>query len=288
MLIGMATMKGVPWELEENFGRMEEMVRQAVGRRAELVMAPESVLDGYVFNEDPTSTKKEMLAIAQTVPDGPYLAQAGALCRELGIYLIFGFLEREGEDLFNACVLLDRDGQVLAHYRKVTTAGEYDITPGSELKPFDTPLGRVGFLLCSDRTADNVRTLAVQGAGVIFIPMDGSGGPDNTAKMRWRAKENGCWIAIANTWSAVLISPSGELSLEKYETECVSVQVLPLPQTNTASFAGRRADLYGPLTKTADEGNLYDAQGKLTQAGLARREESRSKALERGNGRSRE
>ena len=280
MLIGIATMKGVPWQLEENFQRVDAMAREAAGRRAELVMAPESVLDGYVFNADPTSTKEEMLKIAQTVPDGEYLGRAGALCRELGIYLIFGFLERESSDLFNACVLLDKEGKILAHYRKITTAGEYDITPGSELKPFDTPLGRIGFLLCSDRSADNVRTLAVQGAGVIFIPMDGSGGPDNTEKMRWRAKENGCWIAIANTWSAVLISPSGELNLEKYETECVSVQVLSLPWKNQSSFVTRRADLYDPLTVPTETGNLYDADGKLTEAALERRKESRRKALE--------
>jgi predicted amidohydrolase len=281
MLIGMATMKGAPWQLEENFQRMEAMVREAAGRRAELVMAPESVLDGYVFNEDPTSTKEEMLKIAQTVPDGEYLGRAGALCRELEIYLIFGFLERESSDLFNACVLLDKQGKVLAHYRKITTAGEYDITPGSELEPFDTSLGRIGFLLCSDRSADNVRTLAVQGAGVIFIPMDGSGGPDNTEKMRWRAKENGCWIAIANTWSAVLISPSGELNLEKYETECVSVQVLSLPWKNQSSFISRRADLYDPLTVPTETGNLYDADGKLTEAALERRKEARRGALEK-------
>ena len=170
MLIGIATLKSDPWKLEENFHRLEAMVREAAGRRAELVMAPESVLDGYVFNADPTSTKAEMLKIAQTVPDGEYLGRAGALCRELEIYLIFGFLEREGTDLFNACVLLGREGEVLAHHRKITTAGEYDITPGSELKPFDTPLGKVGFLLCSDRSADNVRTLAVQGGRSHLYP----------------------------------------------------------------------------------------------------------------------
>ncbi len=283
MLIGFVTMKGEPWKLEENFQRLEAKAREAAGRRAKLILAPESVLDGYVFNEDPTSTKEAMLEIAQTVPDGEYLGRAGALCRELGVYLIFGFLEREGEDLFNACVLLDRDGGVLAHYRKVTTAGEFDITPGKELRPFDTPLGRVGFLLCSDRAADNLRTLAVQGAGVVFVPMDGAGGPENTDKMRWRARENGCWIAIANTWSAVLISPSGEPHLEKYEAECVSVQELRLPQASRNSLATRRPDLYGPLTETGLEGSFYDAGGNLTERALARREEQRARARsERG------
>ena len=55
MLVGIATMKATPWELEENFQRLEGLVREAVERRAELVIAPGSVLDGYVFNQDPTS-----------------------------------------------------------------------------------------------------------------------------------------------------------------------------------------------------------------------------------------
>lgn len=286
MLVGIVTMKAEPWELEQNWARMERLVRGAAERRAEVVIAPESVLDGYVFNADPTSTRERMFEVAQTVPDGPYLIRAGELSRELGIYLIFGFLEREGEDLFNACVMIDPQGRVIAHYRKITTAAEYGITPGRELKPFDTPLGRFGLLLCSDRATENCRTLAVQGAQVIFIPMDGSGGPDNTEKMRWQARDTGCWIVIANTWSAVIVSPSGETHLEKYETECVSVQFLylrfdsvPLGPEDTR-FAGRRPDLYGPLARTFGGKSYYDEQGRLTAFGEQRRQEARQEALE--------
>ena len=279
MQVGVVTMKARPWELEDNYRRLEGWVRAAAERRAEVVIAPESVLDGYVFNADPTSTKEGMQEIAQRVPDGPYLVRARALSRELGVYLIFGFLESAGADLFNACVLIDPKGEVIAHYRKVTTAGEYEITPGGALEPFDTPLGRVGFLLCSDRSADNCRTLAVQGAGIVFIPMDGSGGPDNTAKMRWRARENGCWIVIANTWSAVIIGPGGEIYLEKYETECISVQIVGPVKSNRASFRGRRTDLYEPLTACTEDGRLYDEDGRRTPQAREQMEAARKKAL---------
>ena len=283
MLVGIVTLKSAPWELEDNFHRLESYVREAAGRRAQVIVAPESVLDGYVFNADPTSQLADMLEIAQTVPDGSYIQRAGALCKELGIYLIFGLLEREDQTLFNACVMLDPQGEVIAHYRKITTAGEYAITPGRALQPFDTPLGRLGFLLCSDRTVDNCAVLGVQGAQVIFIPMDGSGGPENTEKMRWRARDNHCWIVIANTWSAVIISPSGELHLEKYETECVSVQYVHLPQQDNSQgrsrFVARRPDLYGPLVAGHQDG-YYDGEGKLTAAGEARRQAARRKAAE--------
>ena len=280
MLVGVVTMKSRPWELEENFRRLERWTRAAAERRAEVVIGPESVLDGYVFNADPTSTREGMLEIAQRVPDGPYLVRARELSRELGVYLIFGFLERSGADLFNACVMIDPQGELIAHYRKVTTAGEYEITPGGALEPFDTPLGRVGFLLCSDRNADNCRTLAVQGAEIIFIPMDGSGGPENTAKMQWRARENGCWIVIANTWSAVIIGPGGELYLEKYETECISVQIVGPVKSNRASFRGRRTDLYEPLTACTEDGRLYDEDGRRTPQAREQMEATRRRALE--------
>ena len=283
MLIGIATLKTEPWELEDNFQRMEGYVREAARRRARVVVAPESVLDGYVFNEDPESTPEGMRKIAQTVPNGPYIARARELSCELGIYLIFGFLECEGEDLFNSCLMLDPQGEVLTRYRKLTTAGEYAITPGRELKPFDTPIGRIGFLLCSDRNADNCAVLGVQGSEIIFIPMDGSGGPENTEKMRWRARENGCWIVIANTWSAIIIGPSGEIHLERYETECASVQRLVLAESkaNPRRLAARRPDLYGPLLESSGEGRLYDEEGRLTATGEQRRQESRRNALER-------
>ena len=69
-LVGIVTMEATPWAQEENFGRMEEYIREAVRRRAQLVVAPEFVLDGYVCGADPEVTRERMLEIAQTAPDG--------------------------------------------------------------------------------------------------------------------------------------------------------------------------------------------------------------------------
>ena len=76
MLVGIVTLKSAPWELEDNFCRLEVYVREAAGRRAQVIVAPESVLDGYVFNEDPTSQLADMLKIAQTAPDGSYIQRS--------------------------------------------------------------------------------------------------------------------------------------------------------------------------------------------------------------------
>jgi predicted amidohydrolase len=167
-------------------------------------------------------------------------------------------------------VLIDNRGEIIARYSKAHPANESHVTPGRELKPFDTPIGRVGFLLCSDRHyPENFGVLGVQGVQIIFLPMDGSGGPDNTQAMRQRARDNHCWIVVANTWSCAVLSPTGEVYLEKYETECVSVQRLDLYDTprgeQRTRFIGRRPDLYEPLTRSFEEKTLFDEHGRPTE-----------------------
>ena len=114
--------------------------------------------------------------------------------------LVFGFLELGGDDLFNSCVLFDPQGELVGTHRKVHTAGEAFITPGGELRSFDTPMGRIGFLICKDREVpDNFNMLGVQGVDAVILPMDGSGGKENTRKLIQRAQDNCCWIVVANT-----------------------------------------------------------------------------------------
>jgi predicted amidohydrolase len=264
--IGMVTMESDAWEVESNFTRMETYVRQAVSRRAELVIAPEAALDGYAYHCDPDVTKERLMEIAQQVPDGPYLQRSGTLSKELGIYLVLGFLEKSGSELFNSCAMFDPQGTLIAKYSKVNPATEAFITPGRELKPFDTPIGRVGFLICGDRNIPhNFATLAVQGAEIIFLPMDGGGSPPNTQLMQARAWENYCWIVQANTWSSIIVTPHGSLYHERYEKECVSVQRLDfgeIPPRNNFNY--RRPDLYGPLTTEYEKNAWYTPKGEIS------------------------
>jgi predicted amidohydrolase len=282
--VGIVTMDPIPWQLEENFQRMETHVREAVRRRAQLVIAPESVLDGYVCGADPDTTREQMLRVAQTVPDGPYLVRAGKLSKELGIYLIFGFLEKAGEELFNCCALYDPQGKLIATYRKVHPTNETGITPGRELKPFDTPLGRVAFLICNDASVpENFSALASQQVDIVFIPNNGGAHPPVMQMLRQRARDTACWIVLANTCSCAIISARGELYLEKYESECVSVQRMDLfdsprkddPGLYAPAFMGRRPDLYGPLTRSTEPKVLFDEQGRPT----ALEEEQRARWL---------
>ena len=268
--IGIIAMDAKPWALEYNYKRLERYVREAAERDAEVVVAPEAILDGYVCYAAPDTTRERMLEVAQTVPDGRYIVRARKLSRELGIYLVFGFLERAGEEMFNSLVMIDPQGEILAKYRKVHVGGESYITPGHELKPLDTPLGRLGFLICNDRTVpENIRTLGVQGAEIVFLPMDGEGGPSNTQRMARYAADNGCWIVVANTWSSAILSPRGDVRLETYETERVTIGRVTdweVPKgTRRRSMIARRPDLYHPLIESFEPVRWYDEKGYPTR-----------------------
>ena len=267
--IGIIAMDAKPWALEHNYDRLERYVREAAQRDAQVVVAPESILDGYVCYAAPDTTRERMLEVAQTVPDGRYIVRARKLSRELGIYLVFGFLERLEEKLFNSLVMIDPQGEILAKYSKVHIGGESYITPGRELKPFDTPRGRLGFLICMDRTVpENIRTPGVQGAEIVFLPMDGGGGPSNTQRMARYAADNGCWIVVANTWSSAILSPRGDVRLERYETERVTIGRVTdweVPKgTGRRNMIARRPDLYRPLIESLEPVRWYDTRGYPT------------------------
>ena len=267
--VALIAMYGKTWALEENYDRMQGYIREAAANGAQLVIAPETVLDGYICGKcekDPRVTKEKMLEVAQSIPDGPYLQRASDLCRELGIYLVFGFLHNEGTDLFNTVALFDPDGAIIATHSKVNSDSELFIVPGRELKPVDTPLGRIGFLICMDRTVpDNFLALGAQDVELIIIPMDGSGGPENTRTMSQRARDCFSYVLVANTWSSVMVEPDGSIALERYETGCVSMQRLHygrIPKGNDRwHYVRRRPDLYGPLVGPADQLNHYDERG---------------------------
>lgn len=56
-------------------------------------------------------------SVAEPV-DGPTVTQLRALARQHARYLSFGFAELAGDDVFNAAVVIDPTGAVVAHHRK--------------------------------------------------------------------------------------------------------------------------------------------------------------------------
>src|SRR5262245_14469409 len=99
-------------EVRRNRDAILARLREAAGRGARLVVFPECTLTGYGFK-----SRAEARPFAEPL-DGPSPLTVVEACRALGVWAVFGFLESDGDRLFNACALVGPDGPV-ASYRKV-------------------------------------------------------------------------------------------------------------------------------------------------------------------------
>lgn len=152
-------------QCDNNLCKGLELAEQAVREGANLIVLPELCNTGYTF-----ATRVEAYAHAESLEDGPSLRTWAAFAREHQVYLAAGFAERDGLKLYDSAVLFGPDG-LLGHYRKAHLWDQEKLwfTPGNLGFPvFETPIGRIGLLICWDIWFPEVpRLLAQQGADII-------------------------------------------------------------------------------------------------------------------------
>ena len=178
-----------------NLERIGELARRAAGSGARLVVFPECALTGYCFE-----SIDEAREHAEEVP-GNATAALEPLCRELGIHIVFGLLERDGDRTFNALALVGPQG-FAGGYRKVHLPHlgvDHFVTPGD--RPFavhDTPLCRLGMNICYDGAfPEAARLMALAGADLIVLPTNWPSGAEEFAiyGINTRALENNVYYA---------------------------------------------------------------------------------------------
>ena len=164
--VGMAQMLVEGGRPEANLGRAVEAVRAAAADGCRLVVLPECLDLGWT---DPSAR-----ALARPIP-GPHtetLARAAAGC---GVYVTAGLVERFGDRLYNAAVLIGPRGRLVLHHRKIN---ELDIaldlySVGDRLGVAETELGTLGLAVCADNFGTSLavgHVLARMGAQVILSP----------------------------------------------------------------------------------------------------------------------
>jgi predicted amidohydrolase len=210
-------------EVDRNLAEAEAALGSAA---PDLLVLPELCSTGYAFRD-----RAEARALGEPFPDGPtvrWLARASA---RTGGVAIGGFVERDGDRLWNAAAVCAAGRPVLA-YRKVHLFG-------FEREVFDEGTGpfpvvehaglRVGVMICFDwRFPEAARTLALAGADLIAHPSN-LVLPHAQRAMVTRALENGVWTVTANrvggehrpprppltfTGRSVIVSPLGETVAE--------------------------------------------------------------------------
>ena len=148
---------------------------------------------------------------AEAIP-GPSTDRLGERARRYGMYIVAGLTERDGREIYNTAVLIDRHGNVAGRYRKVYLPREEvegGITPGGACPVFETDFGRIGMMICWDgEYVDPARALAVHGAEILFVPAAGG----YLTLLRARALENHLYVVTSGYGvESAIINPLGDV-----------------------------------------------------------------------------
>ena len=170
---------------------------------------PDVIVLGEMINRVGVSGEPDQQA--EPIP-GPATHQLAEQAKRYQSWIVFSIVERDGPDLFNTAVLLDRTGRIAGKYRKVQLPFEEvsrGIAPGSGFPVFATDFGKVGLLICHDASfPEAARELTLNGAEMILMPIWGG----REALVRARAIENGVYVATSGyDYPSEIISPTGEV-----------------------------------------------------------------------------
>lgn len=152
----------VPGNLEamRRIARAQKQRDRALG----LLVFPELCTTGYECGA-------HFAALAEEI-HGPSMAYLSALAAELSCCIAYGFARRDGAGRpYNSMAFLDGEGKHCGVYDKVHLFEEERslFAPGKRLPVLDTPLGRVGMMICWDLAfPEAARCLALSGASLLL------------------------------------------------------------------------------------------------------------------------
>ena len=229
--------------------RLVEMMREAKGRQAEMVVFPELALTTF-FPRYWMQEKEAQQKFFEAAMPNPAVQPLFDESRKLGIGFYLGYAELTSSGKpFNTAILVDKSAAIVGKYRKIHLPGHSEHKPDVpfqhlEKKFFnvgdrgfgvwDTMGVRMGMCICNDRRwPETYRSMALQGAEIVVL---GYNTPSlnihwnepvhlrtttHLLSLQGNAYMNGMWVAAAAKCgsedgfhmigSSAIVAPTGEI-----------------------------------------------------------------------------
>lgn len=162
----------VPFDRERTLEKLRDLAADAARRGAKLAVFPEAFVSAYpkgldfgarlgMRTREGREDFRRYFDSAVDVP-GPAVDFLARVARENRLHLVVGVIEREIGTLYCTVLFFAPDGRYLGKHRKLMpTALErlvWGFGDGSTLPVFDTPLGRLGAVICWENYMPLLRT----------------------------------------------------------------------------------------------------------------------------------
>jgi nitrilase len=246
--------------------KLARLTAEAAGRGAEIVVFPETFVSVYPSSvwakalagwSDPRA-KAAFAALAQSAVEvpGPAADRLGEIAREQGVWLVTGVNEldpaRNGT-VYNALLYHAPDGSLALKHRKLVPTNHERLVwgqgDGGGLRALETPLGRIGGLICWENYMPLARFALYESGVEIYLA---STADDADA---WQAT----LVHLARESRAFVVSPCHFQRASAYPDDFPLVELLAghdvIGRGGSAILAPDGSYLAGPLY--GEEGILY-------------------------------
>ena len=149
--IAVTVLEIVENNIEQNYQTMLEYIDRANEEGVGLILFPEAILTGIDISDDYQIDKE----IAITI-DSDYINQVKVKAKECEIWVSFGFIEIDKGTIFDSAVLINANGEIALHHRRISKGWRHpDANPleygcGDSFPTAMSPWGKIGFLICGD------------------------------------------------------------------------------------------------------------------------------------------
>ena len=183
----------------ENIARLLALVETAAQNGARLIVLPEMATTGYCWH-----SRDEVRPHVEPIP-GPTTDAFAALAARHGCYVVAGMPEvaPRSNIFYNSAALIGPAGLVGVYRKTHSFVSELKWAKDGDLglRVWDTPLGRIGIMICMDAGYfEPARLLALAGADVLCFPTNWLGEKSPSPAWSARAFENGCYLIAANRY----------------------------------------------------------------------------------------
>jgi nitrilase len=202
----------VAFDRERTLQKVDALTADAAGRGAQLVVFPEAFVSAYprgmtfgaTVGDRTLEGREEYLRYWESAVDvpGPAVEQLAKSAGRSAVYLVIGVIERDGGTLYCTVLFFAPDGRYLGKHRKLMpTAAErliWGFGDGSTLPVFETPLGRLGAVICWENYMPLLR-MAMYAKGIQLYCAPTADGRDTwAATMQHIALEGRCFVLSCN------------------------------------------------------------------------------------------
>ena len=225
----------VPFDRDATLDKVAVLAADAAAQGVQLAVFPEAFVSAYPKGldfgarvgsrtEKGRDDFKRYYDSAVDVP-GPAVNRLASIAAQNRLYLVIGVIERDGGTLYCTVLTFSPEGAYLGKHRKLMpTALErliWGYGDGSTLPVFDTPLGKLGSVICWENYMPALR-LAMYAKGIqLYCAPTADPRDEWVASMQHIAQEGRCFVLSCNQYTRRADFPEDYDAIQGQEPDTV-------------------------------------------------------------------